>query len=476
MKYLRYLMLAIISLNYSCADFLNVNPAGEIVNDELFKNEEGFEDALYGVYSTLGKAELYGEHLSFNLTDVAAQYFYNSWEQNYTRKIQVYNYKHQDSRRVLDTVWISMYRNISYANNVLDNLKLKEPNSMRYYNLYKGEALGLRAFMHFELLRYYSESIINNPNAIGVPYRESYTFNIYKFEPIANTYEKIIRDLTEAESLLETSDKYFDGVGVNDGGFVKDRAIHMNIHAVQAILARVYWTKGMLKEAADYAMKVINSGVYKLEEMTDIESMVQGVISNKEGIFGIYSKTTFEEKTRQLMYYSSSALFPKPEYQDIYEYEYEGMDYRRDKWFKELSDFGAGGLRCLKIMDWFAIKQISRPIAKVRGINMVRLPEMYYIVSEFYLGSNDIPNAHKYIDAVLVSRGLTPYSKREGMTLSINKLNGERRKEYIAEGQYFHVMKKYNLEAFDSVTGQYFQAKDGIYIFPIPDSELDLIN
>lgn len=218
MKYLRYLMLAIISLNYSCADFLNVNPAGEIVNDELFKNEEGFEDALYGVYSTLGKAELYGEHLSFNLTDVAAQYFYNSWEQNYTRKIQVYNYKHQDSRRVLDTVWISMYRNISYANNVLDNLKLKEPNSMRYYNLYKGEALGLRAFMHFELLRYYSESIINNPNAIGVPYRESYTFNIYKFEPIANTYEKIIRDLTEAESLLETSDKYFDGVGVNDGG------------------------------------------------------------------------------------------------------------------------------------------------------------------------------------------------------------------------------------------------------------------
>lgn len=467
-------MLAIISLNYSCSDFLNVNPAGEVVNDELFKNEEGFEDALYGVYSTLGKAELYGENLSFHLTDVAAQYFFNSWPLHYTKKIQEYDYLHKDSRKVVDTIWISMYRNISYANNVLDNLKLKEPNSMRYYNLYKGEALGLRAFMHFELLRYYSD--INNPNARGIPYRESYVFNVYPFEPVATTYGKIIRDLLEAESLLAASDHYFKGIGQNDGGFVRDRAIHMNIHAVQAILARVYWTKGMLKEAADYALKVINSKVYTLEEMTDIETMVHGVISDKEGIFGIYSKNVFAERTQTLLYYSSSALFPKPEYQDIYEYEYDGMDYRRDKWFKELGDFGAEGLRCLKILDWYDIKQISRPKNKVRGINMIRLPEMYYIVSEYYLGLDDIPNAHKYVDIVLKSRGLTPYSAREGMKLSITKLNGERRKEYIAEGQYFHVMKKYGLEAFDSISGKYFDAKDGIYIFPVPASELDLIN
>lgn len=476
MKYLRYLMLAIISLNYSCSDFLNVNPAGEIVNDELFKTDEGFEDALYGVYSTLGKAELYGENLSFHLTDVAAQYYFNSWAPHYTRRIQEYDYLHQDSRRVLDTIWVSMYRNISYVNNVLDNLKLKEPNSMRYYNLYKGEALGLRAFMHFELLRYYSDNILNKPDARGIPYRESYTFNIYKFEPIATTYEKILRDLLEAESLLLNSDHYFKGVGLNDSEFVQDRTIHMNIHAVQAVLARVYWTKGMLKEAADYALKVISSGVYRLEEMTDIENMVNGVISNKEGIFGIYSKTTFDEQTRQLMYYNSAAIQMKPEYQDIYEYERDGFDYRFDKWFKELSDFGAVGLRCVKVINWFDIKQISRPTPKVKGINMIRLPEMYYIVSEFYLQSDDIPNAHKYVDMVLRSRGLKPYAAREGMKLSIQKLNGERRKEYIAEGQYFHVLKKYNLEAFDSITGKYFDAKDGIYIFPIPDAELDLMN
>ena len=47
----------------------------------------------------------------------------------------------------------------------------------------------------------------------------------------------------------------------------------MNLYAVQALLARVYWEMGDLEKAKDYALSVINCGFFKLEEKTDVEDM-----------------------------------------------------------------------------------------------------------------------------------------------------------------------------------------------------------
>ena len=47
MKKMKYLsMILCFTLCYSCDSFLDVRPEGEMVNNELFKNAEGFEDAL----------------------------------------------------------------------------------------------------------------------------------------------------------------------------------------------------------------------------------------------------------------------------------------------------------------------------------------------------------------------------------------------------------------------------------------------
>ena len=36
---------------------------------------------------------------------------------------------------------------------------------MQFYNIYKGEALGVRGFMHFDLLRIFSEQVMENEGA-----------------------------------------------------------------------------------------------------------------------------------------------------------------------------------------------------------------------------------------------------------------------------------------------------------------------
>lgn len=473
MKYFKYLILSIVLMSYSCEDFLNVKPAGEIVNDELFKTDKGFEEALYGVYSTLGSKGLYGEMLSYHFSDAAAQYFYD--DHDFTEHVDKYDYLHEESRIIVDSIWNGMYQNISYVNNIIDNLKKKDEGSMKLYKLYMGEALGLRAFMHFELLRFFSESYTNNMSARGIPYRESYTFNVYPFESVEVGYSKVLRDLDEAERLMSENGEYFGKQDVNESSFTYDRYIHLNLYAVQAVKARVYWSMGNLEKAAENALKVINSGKFSLEPTTEIENLVNGVLNPKETIFGVYSRDAFSEITRTHLYYSSG-LTVKENYQDIYEADKDGFDYRYDKWFKTIGDFGAEGLRCVKILDWFDIKQINRPSPRIKGINIIRLPEMHYIASEYYLSIDDAANANKYFDKVLISRGLTPYASREGIKLSVAKINLDRRKEYVAEGQYFHVMKKYNMQGYNLTTDQTFEASAGIYILPIPILEEDFID
>lgn len=75
MKRLIYTLFILLTICYSCDSFLDVRPTGEIVNNELFETAEGFEEAIYGVYSYLAREPLYGKNMTYGLVDVAGQYF-----------------------------------------------------------------------------------------------------------------------------------------------------------------------------------------------------------------------------------------------------------------------------------------------------------------------------------------------------------------------------------------------------------------
>ena len=51
----------------------------------------------------------------------------------------------------------------------------------------------------------------------------------------------------------------------------------MNLYAVQALLARVYWEKGDLETAKNYAMKVIECPFFKMEEKTDVKIVEKSI-------------------------------------------------------------------------------------------------------------------------------------------------------------------------------------------------------
>ncbi|MEO6682916.1 MAG: RagB/SusD family nutrient uptake outer membrane protein [Ginsengibacter sp.] len=456
----------------SCNKFLDVNPAGELPAEKLLKDAAGFENAMYGVYATMPKGSLYGASLSNDMVEVLAQSF-ESFGNNYVFNLQTYNYKFSSVEAELLNTWKDMYNNISNVNNVLKNLNNFSPQTLKYYDLYKGEALGLRAFMHFDLLRLYTE---HKAGAEGIPYSKSFSLTPPDFSTAAQNYTQIITDLKEAENLLKQDQAYFTFPKVNPAeGFVKDREIHFNLYAVQATLARVYFTQGDLPNALIYAEKVIQSGKFQLLDKAEVASgVMKGILYPKETIFGLYSNNYFTTaKSRFYLETSFYSYNPRKNTKAIYEKNQVGHDYRWDAFFK-LPLVPSGNIRFVKLVDPYQLedREFQRPAQYIKGINMIRLPEMYYIAAEALLNSNP-QKAREYFDKVLESRGLIGLANQvPAQSLTLNLITEDRYKEFIGEGQNFFNMKRLHLDITD-VYQKVIPASKEVYVLPVPLEETD---
>lgn len=334
--------------------------------------------------------------------------------------------------------------------------------------------MALRGFMHFDILRFFCENIVNNPSAQGIPYVDKYDLTVSPFLTAEAAYRRIIEDLKAAEEIMQENGEYFDDADKQNNEFLKDRQIHMNLYAIQGMLARVYWMKGDLKTAAEYAQKILDCKYFELVDKSEIEDLINGVLSPKETIWGLFS-ANFYTNVRADLYLSggSSSLFLKADHDDTYMADKEGTDYRYEKWFKNYSAIEASGMRCIKVLDTYELNYATRSDARVKGVNMLRLPELYYIITEYYLSIDNQTEAVKYFDKVLVSRGLTGYADRQGATLTLEKVIQERRKELVCEGQYFFTQKRYNQNIYEPKSGKIYQASNDIYVLPLPENETE---
>lgn len=57
----------------SCSDWLDVNPKNNIKEEELFSTEQGFKEALTGIYMAMCDVSLYGRQLTYGFMDILAQ-------------------------------------------------------------------------------------------------------------------------------------------------------------------------------------------------------------------------------------------------------------------------------------------------------------------------------------------------------------------------------------------------------------------
>ncbi|MBQ0049793.1 MAG: RagB/SusD family nutrient uptake outer membrane protein [Bacteroidales bacterium] len=463
-KIVKHFFGLVMTLMMSCSNYLDITPDGQAKRDEMMKTKQGIEDALYGVYAQMRQSSLYGCELSIRGVEVLAQNMTCPGNED-IELLQNYDYDKSDIRAWAEQIWTAMYNNISNANSVLNSPLVSQANTYPF-TCYKGEALALRAFMHFDLMRLFCAQYTTNPKANGIPYQTEFSLRTPDFEMLADNFKHVLADLHEAERmLLVAPTNIYD---ITD--FANDLQTHLNVYAVWGELARVYLTMGNKEQALAYAEKVIKESPYQLKEKTEVVNDVAGVFSQKETLFGVYYSdfySTTSELLQKRTFYQS--LDPRDDFMQSYERESMPLDYRISAYFTQIEAGGQYFYRLSKFTDIYELSNSagSRPSDLILGINLMRLPEMYYIAAECLLEQNP-ERAVAYYNAVCTHRGL---SELNDAALTQELLDLEFFKEYFGEGQQFFRYKRLN-QPILSVDGKtLYPAKDAMYVLPIPDSE-----
>ena len=155
MKQIIYILLTTTMLGLmSCSDWLDVSPKTSIPTDKQFESESGFKDALTGIYLKLGTTTLYAGDLTYAYSDELAGLYsdYPGYNTNavFDQSI-VFDYENMFLSKK-NGIYSTMYNIIANINNFLEYVDKNKDVLVteRYYETMKGEALGLRAFLHFD--------------------------------------------------------------------------------------------------------------------------------------------------------------------------------------------------------------------------------------------------------------------------------------------------------------------------------------
>lgn len=482
-KYNRWRLLAFLPFYFftfllftSCDDFLDVRPKSEKVEKDLFSNADGFESAIYGVYGSMQVAGLYGMNLTWGMTDIMSQDY--SCNSTVMEALARYDYTNADVQDRFAAVWETAYQTIGYANNVLQNLEGHSASDLPLYNLYRGEMLAVRAYLHFDLLRLFCSQ---DTTKTGIPYTTVYAPQTSAFRSVGEDYRLIIADLQEAASLMQGLDSEMKYPRDNSAyyKFQQYRETHANYYAVLGLLAKVYWQMGDNANAARYARMVIDSGKFPLADPSEVQDLFAGKLSDKETLWGLYS-TTYNETAQTYLYdyvsyqsyspYSSlsGSSYPMP-YTSVYSRNVSGtaQDYRL-QWFRTTNTT----VRCLKAVDYYTLDGDGNTPngweSRISGINMLHVSELYLIAADALLDSNPT-EARTLYNAETASRGLPSLLPSDNLTHDI--IFDEYHKEMFGEGQVWYNMKRRNMDITSNIDSRTIPASETVYTVPIPQDE-----
>ncbi len=479
MKKIYYIALSLL-ICVSCSKWLDVKPYDKMAEDELFSTESGFIKHLNGIYIELNRDMLYGASLSVEMVEIMGGAYEIGTDRsvwgNY-KDLSEYKYGTDYWRARLNETWNKAYSLILNCNLLLERLE-KAP--VRFsgdnYRLIKGEALALRAMLHFDMLRIFGPVFSRNPQALSIPYYKKYTVTPNALLPASDVAQEVLKDLYEARILLagdpiRTDGVRMDGVDGNSDVFTSYRNLRLNYYAVSALLARASLYFGDRETAYYYSKEVIKAADDGVFSFVD-RSLVTGSPDDPDRIFSsevIFALSHSQRNTIFKNYYDPSRL-PNSVLrmdndlmtdcifgggvltggnQDDYRYRVNWVSTGANRYFYKYSD----------MVDTGNIRNTMMP--------MIRLGEMYLIAAESQSG--DLSQGVGLVNTLRSARGVTPLS-----ALTEDVLKYEYIRELYGEGQLFFMYKRtFSQILFSTVASENPQPEDRIFVVPLPDTEIE---
>lgn len=228
----------------SCNDFLALKPEYQISDQNFYKNQNDFDKALIGVYSTIrglysGSAIIYATELATDNAEI-------QWSSPSTDEMQFDQNAITSTNGTVRGIWNTCLYTISRCSTILgriDNVDFDQATKDRI----KGETKVVRAMSYFYMVRLFGGSPITDQEFKSPAQIAAADLTLQSKEKV---YEVIIKDLTEAETLLPAA--------LNTD---KTRASR---GTATALLGKVYLTLQNYDQAAVKLKTVIDAKQYSL--------------------------------------------------------------------------------------------------------------------------------------------------------------------------------------------------------------------
>jgi hypothetical protein len=452
----------------ACKKTIDIQPTHTIDGDLGFNTVEDYEFALTGAYSRLLSIDYYGTQNGSNafatLSDMMTDNLFESNEslgnyQNFSR----WTYTADDVN--IEAAWLAAYRVIQQCNLTLRNIDALYVSNPGGVSRVKAQALALRAFVHFDILKYWGEEADRNSQLQGIPY-----VSVFDIEQkpsrltVEDSYDAITKDLHDALALMQDMDapiqsptstastarSYIDEIGVN------------------AILARVYNYSGVSDSAIKYATLVINAR--PLADRTDFPLIWQD--ANTSEVIWSVKFTPLNSGVGDNVYYpigNRASYRPTTNLIALYN---QTNDIRYSSYY-EMRARGSG-TRLVLIKYLAKESQITLPDG-ITDFKVLRTGEMYLIRAEAYANNGLDGLALADLNTLRAARISEFVPGTETGAALLAAIFAERRKELVAEGHRWFDLKRTSRTVNRTTNCNVFCLLEPTareWVWPIPQSEI----
>jgi hypothetical protein len=445
----------------SCKDALNQMPNTEIV--EGVYDVASAEAAMIGVYNVLQSTSLYGTNMSIFGDLRGGDMRPTSSSSSRTTGHYEFNNRTPDNGPG-GSFWSLSYSALNRVNSIITayNNEMVTDGTEAARNDILGQALAMRAFHHFDIVRLFGVPYLKDNGASWgavIADRVIPAGERPLRATVAETYQFIIDDLTAAIDLLTPF----------NASAIADKYPYMNYWAAKSLLARVALYKGDWDLAFSNASDVIENGPYELIPGAEWAASWKEIYTD-ESIFSVVNTTTDNGDRESL----SSVSLPTS-YGEI------SIGSNMIDILRESGDDVRATLIGINLIDqegWYA-KYPGQGSMFTNNIPLIRLSDVYLMAAEAALkkSSRDQTSADKYLNAIRKRAS----ASATDVVATIDLVRLERRKELVHEGFRFFDIMRTGETVVRNAESDFLKAEDTptvtwddyITVLPIPRVELN---
>ncbi|MBR8729858.1 hypothetical protein IX332_001182 [Porphyromonas levii] len=487
------LSLTVTLLFTSCEKWFDVTPTSEMRGSQHFDNVLGFRQSLTGCYIAMAHEKAYGKNLTWFATELMGHQVQNKINP-LSSALSAHAYDKNEVIPVVEEIWSQLANVIANANDGLYNLEQKQKDlSPIDYAVLRGEFLAVRAYVHFDLLRLYGYGNYGKRSTEldakkTVPYITRVHKDMASQVTGAEFYAALIKDIKEAEELLKPNDpvsaeKDLSYISeVNAEGFYKFRDLHLNYFAVKALEARVHlWfgTPDAMDKALEAAKEVIafvekGKGYKEPKLQTEIKLLELREINDKnysmtqEALFALQvqdlgSKTSQYYVPSFVGTHGSALTIPESRIKELYT-DLSSKDVRMTKLLIRNQNTSP--------ISYISMKYDQSSLSNTNKgrVNLIRIPEVYYIAAEASLYKGDTSESIEFLNKVLAKRGNKALGNELDKEKILEEIKKEYEKEFVAEGVLFFQYKRWGTGKLPlSKEAETMTSKE--YVLPFPEIE-----